>query len=322
MASISASLAPAQVVALGAPIAATSTNASRDVTSFSSAARVASVAPLKAAVSRRVSPAVNSQRSSVRAMVATGADAVAAEAKEMERVAAKEALLLAVKDAGGVEALTSGKGNSAAKIEVSEKLLALERLNPTPRPTTSPLLEGTWDFVWAGTRSPGIIAARVLLKRFPQQLATLESLKIQILEGSTKATAVLKFLTAAEASVTVSTRLAVEGPLRLKEEYTEAVVSAPSVSDDSIPAALKGVFDQVVAATKSLPEAVKEAVASGLKVPLSGRFEREIVISYLDDELLVARDQSGLADVLVRQSVVIDSPFTEGDETEIDEPIQ
>ena len=41
-----------------------------------------------------------------------------------------------IKDAGGANALATGSGNSAAKIEVSEKLVALERLNPTPRPTT------------------------------------------------------------------------------------------------------------------------------------------------------------------------------------------
>jgi len=41
-----------------------------------------------------------------------------------------------IADAGGVEALTSGRDDAAARINVSEKLLVLERLNPTPRPTT------------------------------------------------------------------------------------------------------------------------------------------------------------------------------------------
>jgi hypothetical protein len=41
-----------------------------------------------------------------------------------------------IEDAGGVEALTSGREDAAARINVSEKLLVLERLNPTPRPTT------------------------------------------------------------------------------------------------------------------------------------------------------------------------------------------
>ena len=41
-----------------------------------------------------------------------------------------------IEDAGGVDALSNGAGNRSARIEVSEKVLALERLNPTPRPTT------------------------------------------------------------------------------------------------------------------------------------------------------------------------------------------
>jgi hypothetical protein len=28
----------------------------------------------------------------------------------------------------------------------------------------SPLLEGLWEFKWAGARSPGVIAARTLLR--------------------------------------------------------------------------------------------------------------------------------------------------------------
>ena len=45
-------------------------------------------------------------------------------------------LMLKIKDAGGLDALSRGEGNAAIKIDVSEKILALEKLNPTPRPTT------------------------------------------------------------------------------------------------------------------------------------------------------------------------------------------
>lgn len=242
------------------------------------------------------------------AMVATSSGGGGAEtsgstalfAKEMERVAAKEGLLLAIKDAGGVEALTSGKGNESSKIEVSEKVLALERLNPTPRPTTSPLLEGEWDFVWAGTRSPGVLATRLLLTRFPQQLATLTGLSLQITEGGTKAKAGVKFLSSVETSVTVKTKIVAAGPMRLKEEYEEAVVSSPVLPDGDLPSVLKSVLDQIYAAVENLPASIKEAIEGGLKVSLAGSFSRDILISYLDDEILIARDRSGLPDVLVR----------------------
>lgn len=39
-------------------------------------------------------------------------------------------------DAGGFEALVTGKITDMQKIDVNERITNLERLNPTPRPTT------------------------------------------------------------------------------------------------------------------------------------------------------------------------------------------
>ncbi|KAI8558913.1 hypothetical protein RHMOL_Rhmol04G0133000 [Rhododendron molle] len=64
--------------------------------------------------------------------------ASAAYAKEMERLSAKESLLLAFKDAGGFEALVTGKTTDMQRIDVNERIIGLERLNPSPRPTTYP----------------------------------------------------------------------------------------------------------------------------------------------------------------------------------------
>ncbi|KAJ6406876.1 hypothetical protein OIU84_010398 [Salix udensis] len=88
-------------------------------------------------------------------------------AKEMERLSAKESLLLAFKDSGGFEALVTGKTTDMQRIDVNERINGLERLNPTPRPTTSPFLEGTWNFEWFGAGSPGLFAARFIFERIP-----------------------------------------------------------------------------------------------------------------------------------------------------------
>jgi hypothetical protein len=40
------------------------------------------------------------------------------------------------KDAGGFQALLSGKTSEMQMIDVNERIVGLERLNPTPRPTT------------------------------------------------------------------------------------------------------------------------------------------------------------------------------------------
>ncbi|KAL8191690.1 hypothetical protein R6Q57_028421 [Mikania cordata] len=108
---------------------------------------------------------INSKKFEVcRAMVqqTTVQGASATYAKEMERLSAKESLLLAFKDAGGFEALIAGRTSDMQKIDVNERIVGLERLNPTPRPTTSPFLEGRWNFEWIGYGSPGLFAARLL----------------------------------------------------------------------------------------------------------------------------------------------------------------
>ncbi|KAE8797558.1 putative plastid-lipid-associated protein 13, chloroplastic [Hordeum vulgare] len=82
----------------------------------------------------------------------------------MERLSAKESLLLAVslpvsrspcsrnecpwpapywsirtfRDSGGFESFVGGKTTEMQKIDVDERIVGLERLNPTPRPTTCP----------------------------------------------------------------------------------------------------------------------------------------------------------------------------------------
>ncbi|KAI7732542.1 hypothetical protein M8C21_024148 [Ambrosia artemisiifolia] len=216
--------------------------------------------------------------------------ASAAYAKEMERLSAKESLLLAFKDAGGFEALTAGRTSDMQKIDVNERIVGLERLNPTPRPTTSPFLEGRWNFEWIGYGSPGLFAARLLSERFPATLANLCKMDLMIKDGYAKVTANMKYLNAIESNFILNTKLTVEGPLRMKEEYTEGVLETPTVDEGSIPQQLKGVLGQAVNTMQQLPNPVKDAVStslsSGITIPLNGAFQRMLMISYLDEEIL------------------------------------
>ncbi|RWW76678.1 hypothetical protein BHE74_00015212 [Ensete ventricosum] len=214
----------------------------------------------------------------------------AAYAREMERLSAKESLLLAVslslslslvlidaflicsakllfqfKDAGGFQSLISGQTTELQRIDVNERIVSLERLNPTARPTTY-----------------------------------IES----------------KFL--------LTTKLSLEGPSRMKEEYVEGTLETPTVSQEAVPEQLKGAVGQANSALQQLPAPIKDAFANGLKIPLSnyssicirytdmprlyahsvficsGTFERMFMISYLDEEILITRDSAGAPDVLTR----------------------
>ncbi|KAL4312161.1 hypothetical protein GQ457_01G014180 [Hibiscus cannabinus] len=234
----------------------------------------------------------------VQQTVPGGASAIFA--KEMERLLAKEALLLAFKDAGGFEALVTGKTTDLQRIEVNERITGLERLNPTPRPTTSPFLEGRWNFEWFGSRSPAFSAARIMFERFPSTLAKLSKMDLHLKDGKAKVTAHLKLLNSIETKFVLSSNVSIEGPLRLKEQYVEGILESPSVVEETIPEQLKGVYSQSLTTIQQLPIPIKDAVASGLRIPSSGTFQRLFMISYLDEEILITRDTGGIPEVVTR----------------------
>lgn len=229
-----------------------------------------------------------------------GGPAASLYAKQMERSAAKESLFLAIKDAGGLDMLPIGKATDIDCIDVNERVISLERLNPTPRPTTSPFLEGLWRFQWFGADSPGLFAAKFLLERFPSSLASIKQLDLLIVDGYAKATAGLKFLNLIESSFILTTKLTVEGPLRLKEEYIDGVIEMPNIPESSVPTQLKDSYGQVLTAFQQIPAPLKETLSSGLKIPLSGTFQRLFIVSYLDEEMLVVRDIAGVPSILSR----------------------
>ncbi|XP_010058101.1 probable plastid-lipid-associated protein 13, chloroplastic [Eucalyptus grandis] len=230
--------------------------------------------------------------------------APATYAKEMERLSAKESLLLAFKDSGGFEALISGKLTDMQQIDVNERIIGLERLNPTPRPTTSPFLEGRWNFEWFGSGSPGLTAAKVIFERFPATLANLSKMDIMIKDGYARITANLKFLNSLQSKFILSAKLSVEGPLRMKEEYVEGMVETPTVIEETVPDQLKGALGQAASTVQQLPVPIRDAVTGGLKVPLGGTFQRLFMISYLDEEILIIRSTDGVPEVLTRLEVL------------------
>ncbi|KAJ0229673.1 plastid-lipid-associated protein 9 [Hirschfeldia incana] len=243
----------------------------------------------------------HSRRMISRAMVQEAAQGIpSVYAREMERLSAKESLILAFNDAGGFEALVTGKITDLQKIDVNERITTLERLNPTPRPTTSPYLEGRWSFEWFGSNTPGSLAARVIFERFPSSFVSLSSMDIVIKDASTRATANVKLLNMIENKVILTSKLTVEGPLRMKEEYLEGMLESPTVIEEAVPEQLRGLLGQATTTLQQLPEPVKDTLSNGLRIPLGGSYQRFFMISYLDDEILIVRDTLGVPEVLTR----------------------
>ncbi|KAG0498304.1 hypothetical protein HPP92_002995 [Vanilla planifolia] len=161
-------------------------------------------------------------------------------------------------------------------------------------------MEGRWRFEWFGTGSPGLFVARFLFERSPSTLVNLIGLDALIKDGYGKITANLKFLNSIEGKLLLTSKLSVEGPTRMKEEYIEGLLETPVVSEQAIPEQLKGAFAQATNALQQLPAPIKDVFSNGLQLPLSGTFQRLFMISYLDEEILIIRDSSGAPEVLTR----------------------
>lgn len=72
-----------------------------------------------------------------------------------------------------------------------------------------------------------------------------------------------------ECKFLLTTKLSVEGPIRMKEEYVEGVFETPTVSEQAIPEQLKAALGQAAGSLQQLPAPIKDAVSNGLTLPLS-----------------------------------------------------
>lgn len=167
-------------------------------------------------------------------------------------------------------------GTRPDKAVVGEILLALEAQNPTPSPATSTLLNGKWKFLYAAGASPGLKALMLALKgaksapKSPSgaDLVDVADTFLTIKAEQPRATAEVKLrLLSFENTVKLSSKLVAESAVRLVETYE-----------------------------------VAESDYMNLKLPFQSpvQYKRSVLISYLDEEMLVVRDSNGRPDVLMR----------------------
>ena len=204
------------------------------------------------------------------------------------------------KDALKAETMAGLTGPRPDKAVMGEILLALEARNPTPSPATSPLLNGKWKVLYATGASPALKALTLLLKGAKQapkspsgaDLVDVQDSFVTIsaeqprIEASTKVR-----LLSIESTATLKSKLEAESAVRLLETYEAAETKWPT--------------------TLSLPFGSS---------PLE--YKRSVLVSYLDDELLVLRDTAGRPDVLVRVDAPEPAvPEPEPEPVSADEPV-
>ncbi|CBN75326.1 conserved unknown protein [Ectocarpus siliculosus] len=155
------------------------------------------------------------------------------------------------------------------RTEVNELMLKLEPMNPTDKPAASAILNGVWEFLYTGGLSPGTLAVQVLsrvAKTF-SAVVDLKGITLTINRDQPRVEAAVKAsVFGTEAQVKVRTRLEQKSDMRLQEVYEEAEVA-------------------------------------GVTIPIPARIQprRTLYITYLDDDIMIARDDTGAPDLLVRK---------------------
>jgi len=181
-----------------------------------------------------------------------------------------------------------GTITSSDRASINEAILKLEALNPTEDPVYSPLLNGVWIlryaggysdpkipsptrdlalFLYSGGYSPGLFALS-LAQKLPSQLVELGDLEISISRAQPRIEAKIdvKLFGGSQDEVVVKARLDEDSGLRFTETYESA-----------------SVLGQVV----DIPEALQ--------------YSRDLYVSYVDEDILVVRDGSGVPEILVRK---------------------
>lgn len=185
-----------------------------------------------------------------------------------------------------------GEVTSETRAAINEALYKLEALNPTKEPAVSPLLNGVWSlryvggytpdwalpsptrqlalFLYSGGYSPGVFALS-LAQRLPSSVVEVSDLEIAISRSQPRVEASIdvKVLNGAESSVKVKARMEVESDVRLRETYESATL-----------------LDQEI------------------EIPQFLQYSRDLYVTYVDEDLLIVRDGSGVPEVLTRKEKV------------------
>jgi len=179
---------------------------------------------------------------------------------------------------------------STQKQEVDELILSLSALNPTPAPARSSLVNGVWEVAYTQTPGGGLFDS-------PTRPLAL-SLYATGFSPGVLAQGLAK-LPMAAASI---------GPVRVT--ITSAEAGQPRVESSTSLSLAGGTVNQglVVRANLAarsdvcLREEFVEAEALGQRTLLPGplAFSRSLYVTFLDEEVLILRDDGGLASVLRR----------------------
>uniref|UniRef100_A0A7S0E7M4 Plastid lipid-associated protein/fibrillin conserved domain-containing protein n=1 Tax=Hanusia phi TaxID=3032 RepID=A0A7S0E7M4_9CRYP len=176
------------------------------------------------------------------------------------------------------------------RIEVNEILLELEPMNPTESPAMSSLMNGGWELVYTGGYAPGLFDSPTreialllytggyrpglvanLLSKLPAPLASalsVEDVELKIEESEPRVEASLKVQAVGnEQMIRSKGNLVAESDVRMRETFMKL-----------------------------------EAFGQSIELPGPFKYSRNLLVTYLDDDFLIVRDESGVPDIWLRKS--------------------
>ena len=166
------------------------------------------------------------------------------------------------------KAFLLGDSSTMTRSEVNEYVLALEKMNPTEDPAYSSLLNGVWEVVASGFGDPALLGFQAI-KAASKFGGIVDASDIDLTISSLQPRVTAKStISAGPAKVefAVTTDLEILNGSKIKENYVSAKV---------------GKVDLPISQVTSL--------------------SRELIITYLDQELCISRDQFGSPEILRRK---------------------
>mmetsp|Transcript_2729 Transcript_2729/g.4079 ORF Transcript_2729/g.4079 Transcript_2729/m.4079 type:complete len:208 (+) Transcript_2729:114-737(+) len=152
------------------------------------------------------------------------------------------------------------------RLQVNELILKLENSNQNLEPACSPQLFGSWELLFTSGSMPGMLVLQFISKIATQFNAVLsyEGLKLLIREEPfcSEAKVGIRIL-GRPTSISVSSKLQVESGVRIRENYQSAMISE-------------------------------------LPLVASLKLNRAFFITYIDDDILIVRDENGSIDLFVK----------------------
>lgn len=181
-----------------------------------------------------------------------------------------------------------GEISDSKRAILNEVILKLESLNPTEQPARSALVNGIWElryaagytsewaissptrqlalFLYSGGYSPGLFALGIA-KKLPSTFVDVQGLEISISREQPRVQGTVELTTIfGRFSVDVKAKLEVESDTRMRETYESTSIAGSRVE---------------------FPELLQ--------------YSRALYVTYVDEDILIIRDDSGVPELLVRK---------------------